>query len=89
MKSYIPLLITGFFTFFNANSQTEGELVNDPDYIKSVTFNKPPENMLPIFKLGDGFEISFDDVIGDEADYYYQFEHYDYDWKPSQLFKNE
>jgi hypothetical protein len=89
MKSYIPLLITGFFTFFNANSQTKGELVNDPDYIKSVTFNKPPENMLPIFKLGDGFEISFDDVIGDEADYYYQFEHYDYDWKPSQLFKNE
>jgi hypothetical protein len=89
MKSYILFFITVFFIFFHANSQTEKELVNDPDYIKSVTFNKPPENMLPVFKLGDVFQMSFDDVIGDEADYYYRFEHYDYDWKPSQLFKNE
>ncbi|MEN8815426.1 MAG: DUF5103 domain-containing protein [Nonlabens sp.] len=89
MKSHISLFITVFFTFLFGLSQTEEELVNDPDYIKSVTFNKPPENMLPIFELGDTFQLSFDDVIGDEADYYYQFEHYDYDWKPSQLFKNE
>lgn len=89
MKSYILLSITVLFSFFYGYSQTMDELVNDPDYIKSVTFNKPPENMLPIFTLGEGFEISFDDVIGDEADYYYQFEHYDYDWNPSQLFKNE
>lgn len=89
MKSYILFIITVFLIFFNASSQTEKELVNDPDYIKSVTFNKPPENMLPIFQLGEAFAMSFDDVIGDEADYYYQFEHYDYDWKPSQLFKNE
>ncbi|WP_240642495.1 type IX secretion system plug protein [Nonlabens xiamenensis] len=70
-------------------SQTMDELVNDPDYIKTVTFNKPPENMLPIFEMGEVFALSFDDVIADEADYYYQFEHYDYDWKPSRLFKNE
>ncbi|WP_405370660.1 MULTISPECIES: DUF5103 domain-containing protein [unclassified Nonlabens] len=89
MKSYILLFITVFLFFFQGNSQSEKELVIDPDYIKSVTFNKPPENMLPIFNLGDTFQISFDDVIGDEADYYYQFEHYDYDWKPSKLFKNE
>lgn len=89
MKSHISLFITAFLIFFYGFSQTEEELVNDPDYIKSVTFNKPPENMLPIFELGDTFQLSFDDVIGDEADYYYQFEHYDYDWKPSQLFKNE
>lgn len=89
MKSYILFYITVFLIFFHANSQTEKELVQDPDYIKSVTFNKPPENMLPVFQLGEAFEMSFDDVIGDEADYYYRFEHYDYDWKPSQLFKNE
>jgi hypothetical protein len=65
------------------------ELVNDPDYIKTVAFNISAEEMLPVYKLGDRIAISFDDVIGDEADYYYQFEHYDYDWKPSQLFKNE
>ena len=45
--------------------------------------------MLPIFNLGERINLSFDDVIGDEANYYYQIEHYDYDWKPSALFKNE
>lgn len=89
MKSYFLSVITVFSVYLYCNAQTEQELVNDPDYIKSVTFNKPPENMLPIFNMNDPFEISFDDVIGDEADYYYQFEHYDYDWKPSKLFKNE
>jgi hypothetical protein len=89
MKSYFLSVITVFSVYLYCNAQTEEELVNDPDYIKSVTFNKPPENMLPIFNMNDPFEISFDDVIGDEADYYYQFEHYDYDWTPSKLFKNE
>jgi hypothetical protein len=65
------------------------ELVNDPDYIKTVVFNISAQEMLPVYNLGDAISISFDDVIGDEADYYYQFEHYDYDWQPSQLFKNE
>lgn len=89
MKSiYIPFF-TLLFIVLSSNAQTMEELVNDPDYIKSVTFNKPPENMLPVFKMGDRIALEFDDVIGDEADYYYQFEHYDYDWKPSRLFKNE
>lgn len=65
------------------------ELVNDPDYIKSVTFNKPPQDMLPVFEMGATIGMTFDDIIADEADYYYQFEHYDYDWTPSNLFKNE
>ncbi len=45
--------------------------------------------MLPVFELGAPFSMSFDDVIADEADYYYQLEHYDYNWQPSALFKNE
>lgn len=45
--------------------------------------------MLPVYNMGEPIVISFDDVIGDEADYYYQIQHYDYDWKPSALFKNE
>ncbi|WP_438962465.1 DUF5103 domain-containing protein [Nonlabens sp.] len=89
MKSiYIPFFTVLLFAL-SSHAQTMEELVNDPDYIKSVTFNKAPENMLPVFKLGDRIALEFDDVIGDEADYYYQFEHYDYDWKPSRLFKNE
>lgn len=89
MKSLFLLLITVFFCTNTNNAQTMEELVDDPDYIKSVTFNKAPENMLPVYMLGEAFAMEFDDVIGDEHDYYYQFEHYDYDWKPSALFKNE
>jgi hypothetical protein len=37
--------------------------------------------MLPIFN-GVRINLSFDDVIGDEANYYYQIEHYDYDQCP-------
>lgn len=89
MKSYFILAFTTLCVVFYSHSQTMDELVDDPDYIKSVTFNKNPENMLPVFEMGEPIAIEFDDVIGDEADYYYQFEHYDYDWTPSRLFKNE
>lgn len=89
MKSFYLPLITMILTFLTGSAQTMSKLVNDPDYIKSVTFNKNPENKFPIYELGAPFGLTFDDVIGDEADYYYQFEHYDYDWKPSALFKNE
>ncbi|BAO55326.1 type IX secretion system plug protein [Nonlabens marinus] len=89
MKSYFLVLITILSGYFFAKAQELADLVNDPDYIKTVTFNKPPQNMLPIYNLGDRIVMSFDDVIGDEANYYYQIEHYDYDWTSSALFKNE
>lgn len=89
MKSFFILVFTTLSVVFIAQSQTMEDLVNDPDYIKSVTFNKEPEYMLPVFVIGEPVAIEFDDVIGDEADYYYQFEHYDYNWQPSRLFKNE
>lgn len=89
MKSFFISVFTTLAVVFISHAQTMDELVDDPDYIKSVTFNKPPENMLPVFKMGEPVALEFDDVIGDEADYYYRFEHYDYDWKPSRLFKNE
>ena len=89
MKSYLLLFFTVFFNAFFLQSQEMNELVNDPDYIKTVVFNGPAENMLPIFNMGDTIKLEFDDIIGDEADYYYQFEHYDHDWKSSRLFKNE
>ncbi len=89
MKSIIFFLITMILSVACIQAQTMDELVNDPDYIKTVTLNKKPENMLPVFEMGERFAMTFDDVIGDEADYYYQFEHYDYNWQPSALFKNE
>jgi len=69
-------------------AQAEKEVV-PPYNIKTVTFVQNNQNIVPIFKLDDTFELQFDDLFGNEANYYYQFVHCDYDWKPSQLSRNE
>src|SRR4051812_19357795 len=68
--------------------QTEKEVV-PPYNIKTVTFVQNGQNAAPIFSLKDFFELQFDDLFGNEANYYYQIVHCDYDWKPSQLSKSE
>jgi hypothetical protein len=44
---------------------------------------------MPIFQLGDVFQLEFDDLFGNEANYYYTISLCDYNWKPSDLSKNE
>lgn len=62
-----------------------------PDYIKTIQLlsNENEFNGTPIIRLGTGFTLSFDDIRAAEEDYYYVIEHYDYDWTPSKLSKNE
>ncbi|WP_103864286.1 DUF5103 domain-containing protein [Aquimarina sp. I32.4] len=43
----------------------------------------------PILKLGEPLKLSFDDINGDEADYYYRIRHCNFNWSPSSLYKNE
>src|SRR5690606_11538987 len=43
----------------------------------------------PIIRLGESLTLEFDDLIGDEADYYYTIEHYNFNWTPSDLAKSE
>jgi hypothetical protein len=77
------LLISNF-----ASAQVEKEIA--PSYnIKTVTFVQNRQNVIPVFRLGDSFQLQFDDLFGNEANYYYTISHCDYDWKPSQLSKNE
>jgi hypothetical protein len=77
------LLISNF-----ASAQVEKEIV--PSYnIKTITFVQNRQNVIPVFRLGDSFQLQFDDLFGNEANYYYTISHCDYDWKPSQLSKNE
>ena len=73
--------------FFFALSQ-EKEIAA-PYNIKTITFVKNGQNAIPIFSLGDSFELQFDDLFGNEANYYYTLTHCNYDWKPSQLAKAE
>jgi hypothetical protein len=60
-----------------------------PYNIKTVTFVQNNQNTIPIFRLGESFEFQFDDLFSTEANYFYTITHCDYDWKPSQLVKNE
>ncbi|HRG17963.1 MAG TPA: DUF5103 domain-containing protein [Flavobacterium lutivivi] len=76
------------FIFTNLFSQVEKEIV-PPYNIKTISFVQNNQNAIPIFKLGDSFELQFDDLYGNEANYYYTITHCNYDWTPSQLSINE
>ena len=69
-------------------SQVQEEVI-PPFYIKTISFVQNGINVTPIFQLGDQFQLEFDDLYGNEANYYYKIEHCDYDWRPSQLSRNE
>lgn len=63
---------------------------NPPNYIKTINFRgNTPETQLPILKLGEYVILEFDALNGNEDDYYYKIEHYNYDWTPSVLIKSE
>jgi len=47
------------------------------------------QSTLPIIELGQKLQLSFDDIIGNEADYFYTIEHFNFDWTPSDLSKGE
>ncbi|HOD09458.1 MAG TPA: DUF5103 domain-containing protein [Flavobacterium sp.] len=87
VKKHILLLISILFSG-NLFAQIEKEIA-PPYNIKTITFVQNEQNMIPIFRLGDSFQFQFDDLFGTEANYFYTITHCDYDWKPSQLSKNE
>jgi len=60
-----------------------------PYNIKTVSFMDNGQNVIPVFKLGESFELNFDDLFGNEANYYYEIIHCDYNWVPSDIPKQE
>ena len=86
LKKYlsITLLLLSFSIVFSQDKET-----NPPFNIKTISFVQSGQNALPIFRLGDSFQLQFDDLNATEDNYYYTIKHYDYDWKPSQLSRNE
>jgi hypothetical protein len=76
------------FYFTLATAQVENEIV-PPYNIKSVSFVQNKQNVVPIFQLGDAFELQFDDLYGTDASYFYEIVHCDYDWKPSEIQKQD
>lgn len=88
MKNCFSVLAI-FFVYFSSFSQKADE--QEPTFnIKTISFVQNGRNVIPFFKLGDTFELQFDDLYGDEADYYYTITQYNYDWSaPSNLSKAE
>lgn len=76
--------------YFSSNQSVAQEKEIQPPYnIKTVTFVQNNQNTIPVFRMNDSFQFQFDDLYGDEANYFYTITHCDYDWKPSQLSKAE
>lgn len=86
MKSITVLLLSFFCLTLTAQVQTE---IVPPYNIKTASFVQNSQNVVPIFQLGESFEFQFDDLFGNEADYYYEITHCDYNWIPTDIPKNE
>lgn len=88
MLKALFLKIVLFFTITSATAQVEKETA-PPYNIKTITFVQTEQNAIPIFKLGEGFQLQFDGLFGNEADYYYEITHCNYNWNPTDIPKSE
>ena len=84
-KISIALLLL-IYSFVEAQALQE---IIPPYNIKTVSFMNNGQNAIPVFKLGESFELNFDDLFGNEANYYYEIIHCDYNWVPSDIPKQE
>lgn len=84
MSKALFIKLTVLLLSLHSIAQVETEIV-PPFNIKTVTFVQNRQNSIPVFRFGDAFELQFDDLYGNEANYYYSITHCDYDWKKSDL----
>ena len=80
------------FFFLNISSFLKGQVeeVSEPINIKTIIFKGGNENdQFPIISIDENITLSFDDLNSNEEDYYYKIRHFNFDWKESELFKNE
>ena len=79
-----------FILFFASATAQEVQTEIIPPYnIKTVSFVQNGNNVVPIFELGDTFSFQFDDLFGNEANYYFEVIHCDYNWKPTDIPKTD
>ncbi|MGJ5642419.1 DUF5103 domain-containing protein [Formosa sp. S-31] len=87
----ISQFLIPFVFLFNlfAFSQVASETTPPLD-IKTITFKGNTDvSMLPILNLGEPLTLEFDVLNGNEADFYYTIKHFNYDWTPSSLMRQE
>lgn len=81
------IVLSSFFVLLFSFSKAQKTV---PDNIKSIQL-KPLgiNNFNTIVPLGKTLELNFDDLDGDQKDYYYKIELMTYDWKKSNLISNQ
>jgi len=83
-------LFLTYFIFIYTLVFSQVSEVNPPDFIKTIAFKgNTSESQLPVLRLGEYLILEFDALNGNESDYYYKIQHYNYDWTPSVLVKTE
>lgn len=88
MLNSILRKIVLLLAFTSATAQVQSEIA-PPYNIKTVSFVQGGQNIVPIFELGSEIQLQFDDLFGNEADYYYEITHCNYNWIPSDIPKTE
>lgn len=84
------LLITIYILCLQAGYAQILKELAPPEYIKTIQLQElTSERQVPLIELGKTLAFSFDDINGDEADYYYKITHCNFDWSASQLMKSE
>lgn len=87
LKSFVRILI-----LFVMAPHISAQIIEkvEPSYISTIQFRGATEQSeLPIIRLGQSIELTFDALNGEEADFYYKITHHNFDWQPSDLSKSE
>ncbi|WP_026302526.1 DUF5103 domain-containing protein [Psychroflexus tropicus] len=87
-KLFGVLLVSFIYSSLSAQQVYE---TLPPDFIKTIEFygSNSEFSGTPIISMQESLELKFDDLTAAENDYYYEIEHFNFDWTPSVLAKNE
>ena len=81
--------VLGLISIVSINAQQGLEYL-PPNNIKSVKFfGADSTENFPVIAIGQKITLIFDDLNGNEADYYFKVKHFNHDWNSSKLFQNE
>lgn len=90
MLKKITFLVFSSILLFANNLYSQVYEVHPPNYIQTIQFKGGTQlSQLPILSLGSKLSLSFDDLQADEKNYYYRINHYNFDWTPSDISKND
>lgn len=88
MSKSLYLLLFSFLSITSVLAQIHEK--TEPSYISTIQFRgATDQSQLPIIRLGERLQLSFDALNGNEADFYYKITHHNFDWTPSDLSKSE